>query len=153
MADWDDLVASRDVGLAFTFICDRGFAVGLCTHRHAKMGHFVRLADPFFSEYPSKDQVDSIESWRWPVFYPLGAALRLKTVDRIARMAIPVALETFPTMRRGGTGGQPWMGYRDGHLGGLGPTTEDRDLPVVTIVNHERLKEMLVTGWRPADRW
>ena len=45
------------------------------------------------------------------------------------------------------------MEHRDGALGGLGPTTQDRDLPIISIVNDTRLKEMLVAGWMPADRW
>ena len=67
-------------------------------------------------------------------------------------MTIPSELVAFPTVRAGGQG-QPWMEYRDGNLDGLGPTTTDRNLPISMIVNHEMLKEMLVTDWRPADRW
>jgi hypothetical protein len=153
MTGWDDLVASRDIGVAFSIICDRGFAVGLCTHRHAKMGHLIWMAEPFFDEFPSKDQVEAIETWRWPVFFPLGGALRRKMVDRIGRIPIPPSLARFPTMRNGGMMSQPWMKYREGHLDGLGLKTEDRNLPIVMIVNYERVREMLVSGWKPADRW
>ena len=70
----------------------------------------------------------------------------------IGRVAVPSALSEFPALRAGG-GGQPWMEYRRGNLDGLGPITTDRDLPISTIVNHEALKEMLVSDRRPADRW
>ena len=86
------------------------------------------------------------------MFYPLGAALRRRMVIRIARVAIPPELAGFPTVRAGGNG-QPWMEYRDGDLDGLGPRTDDPALPIAMIVNHDALKEMLVTDWRPADRW
>ena len=126
--------------------------MGLCTHRHAAMGHLVWMAEAFFDEFPTVEGVTAIESRRWPVFFPLGAALRRKIVDRIGRVPIPPSLTTFPTMRGGGKG-QPWMEHRDGRLGGLGPKTEDRNLPIKMIVNDTRLKEMLVADWRPANRW
>ena len=99
------------------------------------------------------DDVVAIHSWRWPGFFPLGAAIRRKLIDRIVRVPIPAALEAFPTMRNGGRGGQPWREHREGKLGGLGSKTEDRELPIVHIVNDTRLKELLVSGWMPADRW
>lgn len=86
------------------------------------------------------------------VFYPLGAALRRRTVERIGRATIPSDLIAFPVLRAGGPS-QPWMEYRNGHLDGIGETTTDRNLPISMIVNHEMLKEMLVTDWRPAERW
>jgi hypothetical protein len=149
---WNEVVASRDVGVAFALVCDRGFAVGLCTHRHAAMGHLVWMATPFFDELPTTDDVVSITSWRWPVFYPLGAALHRRMVIRIGRVEIPQSLRPFPAMRGGG-GAQPWFEHRDGRLGGLGTPTEDRNLPIKMIVNHEMMKEMLTTGWMPTDRW
>lgn len=152
MNKWNTIVPSRDVGLAFTLVCDRGFATGLCTHRHAAMGHLVWMAEAFLDTFPTADDVSRTVEWRWPVFYPLGVALRSGVVDRVGRISIPVGLKAFPTMRGGG-GGQPWREYHDGRLQGLGPTTTDRDLPIKMIVNHEMLKEMLVSGWRPADRW
>ncbi len=149
---WNTVVPSRDVGVAFTLVCDRGFAAGLCTHRHAAMGHLVWMAEPFFDDFPTPEGVQAIVDWRWPVFYPLGAALRSSLVDRVGRISIPAELSDFPSMRGGG-GRQPWMEYHDGRFGGPGPSTTDRDLPIKMIVNHEMLKEMLVSGWRPADRW
>ena len=46
------MVSSRDVSVAFALVCDRGFAVGLCTHRHPRMGHLVWIAEPFFDHFP-----------------------------------------------------------------------------------------------------
>jgi hypothetical protein len=110
------------------------------------------MAEPFFDHFPSLDNANGVNQWRWPIFYPLGAALRRRIVDRIGRATIPAELVAFPTFRGGGHG-QPWMEYRNGNLDGLGPTTTDRNLPISMIVNHEMLKEMLVTDWRPANRW
>ena len=110
------------------------------------------MAEPFFDEFPRSDEVVAIASWRWPVFFPLGAALRRKLVDRIDRVPLPPSLITFPTLRAGGNH-QPWMEYRNGMLDGLGPPTDDRNLPISMIVNDTMLKEMLVADWRPADRW
>lgn len=149
----DELVPGRDIGVAFSLVCDRGFAVGLCSHRHARMGTLVWMAEPFFDGFPTADDVEAIETWRWPVFFPLGAAFRRKIVDRIGRVPIPQALRSFPTLRTGGQLGRPWTEQLGGVLGADGPTTENRDLPVNMIVNDTALKEMLVTGWRPADRW
>lgn len=140
---------SRDVGVAFSMPCDLGFIVGLCTHRHARLGALVWIAEDVWDEYPRCDEVGAIDRWRWPVFFPLGAALRRKIADQICRVGIPAGLADFPVMRNGGNG-QPWMEFRDG---ALGPTTADRDLPIAMIVNDTALKEMIVTGWMPADRW
>jgi hypothetical protein len=54
---WSTLVPSRDIGVSFSIVCDRGFAVGLCTHRHAAMGPLVWMAEPFFEECPTVDDV------------------------------------------------------------------------------------------------
>jgi hypothetical protein len=50
MNKWSTLVPSREIGVAFSIICDRRFAVGLCTHRHAAMGPLVWLTEPFLEE-------------------------------------------------------------------------------------------------------
>ena len=116
------------------------------------MGPLVWMAEPFFDEFPTIEQTKTISVWRWPVFFPLGAALHRKIVDRIGRIAIPDQLLRFPRLRAGG-GRQPWRAYEDGQLDGLGPVTEDRSLPISMIVNDTLLKEMLVSDWRPVDRW
>jgi hypothetical protein len=116
------------------------------------MGHLVWMAGEFWDEFPTCDDVVGIREWRWPVFFPLGGALRRKLVDRVCRIDVPPALAPFPTMRGGGQG-QPWMEYSKGELEGLGPRTSNRDLPVIMIVNDTMLKEMLVVGWKPSDDW
>ena len=150
VSDDADLLPSRDIGLAFYLVCDRGFAVGVCTHKHARLGHLIWLAEPFFDDEPSMATAEAIGDWRWPVFYPLGAAVRRRLVTRLGRLELPPELADFPKMRSGG-GAQPWMEFQ--HSLALGPTTTDRTLPIAMIVNHEMLKEMLVTDWQPSARW
>ena len=140
---------SKDVGVAFSMRCDLGFTVGLCTHRHARLGALIWIAHDVWDEFPTCDDVLTIDRWRWPVFFPLGTALRRHMADRICRIAIPPELAEFPRLRNGGNG-QPWMEYRDGELG---PTTLDCDLPIAMIVNDTALKAMIVTAWMPVDRW
>ncbi len=62
-------------GFAFSIICDLGFAVGIVTHYVEKVGDLVWLAKPLFDEQPGIDQVKSISEWRWPVLFPVDAAV------------------------------------------------------------------------------
>ena len=138
-------------GLAFSIICDRGFAIGLYTHKHLRLGELVWLADGFWDEEPTASDVANIRSWRWCVFFPLGAAVRRGLVTPIADVAIPAELVEFPTLRNGSKR-QGWFRLQDGDLNSLDPTT-DASLPIAMLVNDTRLKEMLVTGWEPEDVW
>lgn len=140
-------------GLAFTSVCDVGFAVGLVTHQVPRFGDLVWLAEPVFDEQPDAAVVESIDRWRWPVFFPTGAAIRRKLVTGIGPVPIPTRLARFPRMR----GGTPRMGWKectfvDGVERVLGPAT-DPALPIVQIVNDTRLKEMLISGWTPEGIW
>ena len=139
-------------GLAFSLICDQGFAVGLFTHAHGKMGELIWIADPFFPEEPTIDDVKSIDVWRWCIFFPLSAALRKKAVSPIGSVEIPPDLAKFPTLRNGSKQ-QGWFVFEGGDL--THPTTKPPDprMPIAAIVNDTRLKEMLVTGWEPSCMW
>lgn len=138
-------------GLAFSIICDRGFAIGLFTHRHPKLGELVWLADGFWDEEPSPEDVAAVQSWRWCVFFPLVTALRRRLVTPICDADIPHQLTRFPTLRNGSKGHR-WFRVEGGDLDSLDPT-DDPSLPIVMLVNDTRLKEMLVTGWEPEDVW
>jgi hypothetical protein len=140
-------------GLAFSLIFDLGFAVGLMTHKSQQMGDLVWLAVPVFDEEPTAEQVRSIEEWRWPIFFPLSAAVRQKVVTPIAVVPIPSALRDFPVMRSGAN----QLGWRtfteiDGKRRDLG-VAKDSSLPPGLLVNDTALKEMLVTGWQPEKMW
>lgn len=91
--------------------------------------------------------------WRWPVFFPLGAALRRGLVEAIGVIPVPPALEPFPTMRSGNKQAG-WNAVTE--TGGVprrhGPTN-DPSLPIYQIVNDTLLKEMIVSNWRPEDEW
>jgi hypothetical protein len=140
-------------GLAFWIVCDLGFAVGLMTHHRPKIGHLVWIAQPMFDDAPTVDDVAKIDQWRWPVFFPLGAALHRGIVTKIGDIAIPPTLQSWPLMR----GGNRQMGWRLVNLAepeSLPLTTAtDPTLPIYSIVNDTRLKEMIVSGWRPEDAW
>ena len=125
------------------------------THDVPRMGSLVWIAEPTFDEEPTIEQVQQIDQWRWPVFFPLSSALRRSIVTPIGVVPIPSALKPFPLMR----GGNPQLGWQrvrivDCSLPSqpLGPAT-DPSLPMYRIVNDARLKEMIVSGWRPENEW
>ncbi len=49
-------------GVAFWITCDRGFAVGLMTHHVDRIGHLIWLAEPFFDEVPTVEDVEASEA-------------------------------------------------------------------------------------------
>ena len=144
-------------GFAWYIVCDAGFAVGLVTHYLPKWGHLVWMAEPFFDEEPTLEDVLAIRRWRWPVLFPLGAAVHRRIATPIGVVPIPAGLNELPVMRSGTPyPGQRtnWMAMRltesgDVTLGG----TKDKSLPVFQIVNDVALKAMLVSGWKPEDDW
>jgi hypothetical protein len=116
------------------------------------MGSLVWIAEDTWDHQPHASEVAQIKSWRWPVFFPLGSAIRRGLVDRLGRVEVPAELSAYPRMRSGG-GAQPWFVLEDGEVVGVGTTTQDRTLPIAQLVNDTRLKEMIVSGWRTEDRW
>jgi hypothetical protein len=134
-------------------VCDLGFAVGLMTHDVPRIGSLVWIAAPTFDEEPSLEQVLQLSRWRWPVLFPLTAAIRRKAVTPIGIVAVPRALQPFPTMRSGNKA-MGWMAFTEisGIRQRLGPA-KDPSLPIYKVVNDTRLKEMIVSGWRPEDEW
>lgn len=62
-------------GLAFSILCDLGFAVGIVTHDVPTVGTLVWVAEPTFDEQPTSEQARSISEWRWPILLPLAAAI------------------------------------------------------------------------------
>jgi hypothetical protein len=111
------------------------------------------MAEPIFDEEPTIQNVGQIDRWRWPVFFPLGAAIRRKSVIPIGMISIPPALDEFPLMR-GGNKALGWrtVSFADGKSETLGPAT-DPTVPIYKIVNEIRLREMLVSGWKPEIEW
>jgi hypothetical protein len=132
---------------------DAGFLVGLVTYDLPKFGTLVWIATPTFDEEPTRDQVKQITAWRWPIFFPLAAAIRRRIATPIGMIAVPATLQPFPIMRSGNKKAG-WRAFTE--TGGirrrLGPT-DDASLPIYKIVNDTRLKEMVVSGWRPEDEW
>ncbi len=140
-------------GLAFSLVCDLGFAIGVVTHDVPRIGSLIWMAEPTFDEEPSAEEIAQIEQWRWPVFFPLQAAIRRKIVAAIGVIALPSALQEFPMMRsRDGRGGWNLVKFVDGASQPCGVAT-DPMTPRYSVVNDTRLKEMLVTGWRPETDW
>jgi hypothetical protein len=140
-------------GFAFSLVCDLGFAVGLMTHHVDRIGHLVWIAVPIFGQQPSPEDVVRIESWRWPVFFPLEAAVRRKIVTEIGMIPVPPFLQAFPILRSGShaTG---WAAFTevDGERRMLGPT-KNRSLPIYKVVNDTRLKARIISGWSPEQQW
>jgi hypothetical protein len=140
-------------GLAFSLVCDLGFAVGLVTHDVPKIGSLVWVAEPTFDEEPTLDRVRQIHSGRWPVFFPLSSAIRRQLVTPIGQIDLPAALKSFPVMRSGNRDAG-WTAFTevDGVRRRLG-TTNDPTLAIYPVVNDTTLKEMVVSGWRPEMTW
>jgi hypothetical protein len=139
--------------LAFFVISDAGFAVGVVTHVIPKLGSLIWIAKPTFEEEPGLDEVSSIHRWRWATFFPVDAAIRRKLITPIGEVAIPEGLRPFPPMRSG-TKQQGWqmVSFHERGSQPLGPAT-DPSTPIYQVVNDTRLKEMIVSGWRPEDEW
>lgn len=142
-------------GFAFSLACDLGFAVGLVTHQVPGIGDLVWLAEPTFDEEPDAKAVQGIVAWRWPVLIPVGPMVRRRLVTPIGAVAIPGRLQELPLMRSGNRK----MGWRevrvatDGSSSQPSRATTDATLPIYRVVNDTRLKEMLVSAWRPEDDW
>jgi hypothetical protein len=149
------MAARLKPGFSFWIVCDRGYAVGLMTHHVNRLGHLIWMAEPFFDEAPTIEDVEAICQWRWPVFFPLGTAMHRKLATKIGQVEIPPALQAMPRFRSSnGRGGWNEVVQEDQQLKSrvVGATT-DKSLPIYSVVNDTRLKEMLVTDSRPADRW
>ena len=116
-----------------------------------ELGPLVWIAEGFWEEEPTADDVATAQ-WRWCVFFPLGVALRQRVVFPLGRTDIPAELARFPTMR-GGSREQGWFLAQDGNPADISKPTTDASLPPRILVTDVRLKEMLVSGWRPPDMW
>ena len=140
-------------GYAFSIVCDLGFAVGLTTHVTKRMGSFVWIAERIFEGEPTTADVATITDWRWPIFLPLGAMVRRRLVIPLGLVTIPPDLASYPLMR-GGVGHQ-WkrVAITEDGTADILPAPADPSLPIHQVVNDTRLKDMLVTGWRPEDHW
>lgn len=146
-------MAQPEPGLSFSMVCDLGFAVGLMTHDVPRIGSLIWIADPIFDELPTLQDVEKVERWRWPVFFPLSAAIRRKIVAPIGKIRIPAELQEFPLLRsRNGRGGWLLVKFVNGASRPAGPAT-DPTIPRYSVVNDTRLKEMIVSGWKPEQVW
>ncbi len=134
-------------------VTDAGFAVGLMSYDVERIGSLIWMAEPVFEEEPTLDQVVEIDRWRWPVFFPLSAALRRKIVTPIGHLVLRESLQDFPLMRsRNGRGGWILVKFVKGASQPCGDAS-DPTIPIYSVVNDTRLKEMIVSGWRPEDTW
>ncbi len=147
------MVSGLKPGLTFSLVSDLGFAVGLMTHHVERIGHLVWIADPTFDEEPTLEDAAKINSWRWPVFFPLEMAIRRKVVTPIGIIPVPPGLKAFPTLRSGNRK-MGWTTFTEikGVRRQLGPTS-DPSIPIYKVVNDTRLKEMIVSGWLPGQEW
>lgn len=141
-------------GLAFSMpVDDNQRLVGLYTYEVPRIGSLVWIAEPTFDTDPTPEEVASIHGWRWPILFPLAAAIRRHIVTVIGEVPIPLKLARFPTMR----GGDKVIGWVAFTMDGgkeklLGPTT-DRSLPINYVVNDTALREMVTSNWRPEKVW
>jgi hypothetical protein len=140
-------------GLSFSIVCDLGYAVGIVAHDVPRVGSLIWMAEPLFDEVPSTREVEEIKHWRWPVFFPLSAAIRRKLVMPIGMTAVPSELQDFPLLRsRDGRGGWIQVKFVNGTSRPVGPAASPA-IPHYSVVNDTRLKEMIISGWRPEQEW
>src|SRR4051794_15136778 len=141
-------------GYAFTIVCDLGFAVGVASHLVDRMGTLVWMAERIVESEPTIDDVLELRQWRWPVFFPLGAAVRRKIVYPVGVIPVPRELRAFPALR-GGTRQMGWktVTYDESGRETVGPKAAKPSMPISQIVNDTALKEMLVSNWRPEHDW
>lgn len=141
-------------GLAFTLASDAGLIVGLVTHDRPPVGSLVWVAQPTFDGPPTLTEAQAIDRWRWPVFFPVATALRRRIVDSVGTVEVPAALTRFPVLRSGSRAAG-WQAFTEDDAGTrlqLGPAA-DASVPVYQVVNDTRLREMIVSGWRPEKVW
>ena len=140
-------------GLSFSIACDLGYAVGIATHDVPRIGSLIWIAEPLFDEAPTLSEVAEIKHWRWPVFFPLSAAIRRKVVIPIGMTAVPSELQEFPLLRsRDVRGGWVQLKFVNGVSQPAGPAASPA-IPRYKVVNDTRLKEMIISGWRPEQDW
>ena len=145
-------MATVKPGLAFSLVCDLGFAVGIVTHSIERVGQLVWIAEPTFDDEPTLDQVREIKDWRWPVFFPLGAAIRRRLVNSLGVVPVPAKIQKFPLLRSNAGRGWNLVKFVDGSSRPAGPA-KDASIPIYRIVNDTMLKEQIVSGWRPEKEW
>jgi len=90
---------------------------------------------------------------RWPVFFPLGAAVHRGIVTRIGVVPIPRELQDWTVMRSGNRQMGWKMVYFDREQRLPLPKATDPKLPIYQVVNDTALKEMIVSDWRPEEQW
>ena len=121
-------------------------------------GELIWIAEPTFDEEPTVEDVERIDRWRWPIFFPLNIALHRRDAWRIAMVPIPKQLQPFPLLRNGNKK-RGWLLVRfvqdaNGSFSDRGRgQCKDPSVPIDGVVNLARLKEMIVSGWRPEDEW
>ena len=140
-------------GYAFSIVCDLGFAVGLVTHVTKRIGSFVWVAVDIFDEEPTAADVSALAGWRWPVWLPLGAMARRKLVIPLGLVDIPLPLRSYPIMRGGYKDQWKRIAITEDGTSEILHGKPHPSLPIDQIVNDVRLKEMLVTNWKPEDDW
>lgn len=125
------------------------------THDVPRMGSLIWISEATFDEQPTIEDAQGITNWRWPVFFPLSVAIHRKIVTPLGLAQIPAELKPFPLLRSGNKKiGWQLVELPNGSLPSrsLGPT-KDPSIPIYRVVNDTRLKEMIVSGWRPEDNW
>ena len=149
------MAARVGVGTAFWIPSDRGFALGVMSHKDPTYGALVWIADKCFEDPPTLEDVETV-GWRWCVFFPLGPAAARRIVEVIGKIEVPAAIRTFPALRAGGMKGMDprWVVYerRDLSKTTRPATPADMHLNIEQLVNDTRLIEMITSDWRPEDR-
>lgn len=134
----------------------RGLAYAQATHEDRAWGWVLRILPGFYAERPRDLRSLVSTQHRYVTFFPLTQAVTRRIVEIIGREDVPGAARMFPMFRVAGlpdpkTGEirdwSLWDGKRERDVARL--TAEQRQLPILEVVNDTLLIERLVSDWTP----
>jgi hypothetical protein len=132
-----------------------GLAYAQYTHDHPRRGALLRVFDQIFESRPADWERVSQGVVRYPVFFPLTAAVRRGIFEIVGHSEVTGANKIFPLFRDGvpepGTTKVSrwwlWDGEKDWWVGELTP--EQGKLPIDGIWTDLLLVERIEGGWVP----
>lgn len=149
-------MARSKVGDIVEISTGRGLAYAHHTHRHTQYGSLLRVFSGFDVERPVDIVSVAARPVQFSTFFPLNAALTRKIVEIAGHAPVHSSLTQFPTFRSGvidprsGVVGNWWLwdGENEWCTGAL--TADQRQFPVLGIVNDTFLVERIEEEWNPA---
>ena len=142
-------------GLVFSFETAVGSAAGLANHYAPRHGSLIWITRSLFALRPGPEEVAEISARRWPVGFPVGAAIHQKIIEVIGQIEMSPTMQAILVMRRKHPVSHQRLrnGFTDlGHSRLVGPT-EDRSLRIYETVNDTRLRKIIGIDCQPRNDW